>query len=173
MFRAADVLLVPTVPTTLSVRTLDQLTGFLADDGDGPEVLPFVSMLDRRKTLHRQLIESLADVEPPFLATAIPNASAVERMAVHRAPLGEVAPRSVARKAFADLWAEVAAKLWPDLTHRSVCCHRSVTRRDTSRDRKHSDQLAIVDQGHRRGDEAEEEHQADADDRDDVRLRGR
>ncbi len=113
VFSAADVLLVPTVPTTLSVRTLDQLTGFLAESGDGPEVLPFVSMLDRRKSLHRELIESLADVEPPFLTTAIPNASAVERMAVHRAPLGEVAPRSVARRAFADLWAEVAAKLWP------------------------------------------------------------
>ena len=113
VFLAADALLVPTVPTTLSVRTLDQLTGFLDDDGDAPEVLPFVSMLDRRKSLHRQLIESLAHVQPPFLTTPIPNASAVERMAVHRAPLGEVAPRSVARKAFADLWAEVAAKLWP------------------------------------------------------------
>jgi chromosome partitioning protein len=113
VFRAADALLVPTVPTTLSVRTLDQLTGFLDDDGDAPEVLPFVSMLDRRKNLHRQLIESLAPIEPPFLTTAIPNASAVERMAVHRAPLGAVAPRSVARKAFAALWAEVAAKLWP------------------------------------------------------------
>ena len=94
VFRAADVLLVPTVPTTLSVRTLDQLTDFLDGDDKAPEVLPFVSMLDRRKTLHRELVESLADVEPPFLATAIPNASAVERMAVHRAPLGEVAPRS-------------------------------------------------------------------------------
>ena len=113
VFRAADVLLVPTVPTTLSVRTLDQLTGFLADDGDSPEILPFVSMVDRRKTLHRQLIESLADVEPPFLTTAIPNASAVERMAVHRAALGEIAPRSAARKAFTELWAEVAAHLWP------------------------------------------------------------
>jgi chromosome partitioning protein len=113
VFRAADVLLVPTVPTTLSVRTLDQLTGFLADDDDGPHVLPFVSMLDRRKSLHRQLIEALADAEPPFLATAIPNASAVERMAVDRAPLGELAPRSRARQAFTELWAEIAAHLWP------------------------------------------------------------
>ena len=114
VFDAADALLVPTVPTTLSVRTLDQLTGFLdGDTDDGPEVLPFVSMLDRRKTLHRELIESLATVEPPFLSTAIPNASAVERMAVHRAPLGEISPRSKARKAFTDLWAEVAQHLWP------------------------------------------------------------
>jgi cellulose biosynthesis protein BcsQ len=113
VFRAADVLLVPTVPTTLSVRTLDQLTDFLDGDDKAPQVLPFVSMLDRRKTLHRELIESLAEVEPPFLATAIPNASVVERMAVQRAPLGEVAPRSSARKAFAGLWSEVAERLWP------------------------------------------------------------
>jgi chromosome partitioning protein len=114
VFHAADVLLVPTVPTTLSVRTLEQLTGFLdGDTDDGPEVLPFVSMLDRRKTLHRELIESLATVEPPFLSTAIPNASVVERMAVHRAPLGEISPRSKARKAFTDLWTELATHLWP------------------------------------------------------------
>ena len=111
VFRAADVLLVPTVPTTLSVRTLDQLTDFLDGDDKAPEVLPFVSMLDRRKTLHRELVGSLAEVEPPFLATAIPNASVVERMAVRRAPLGEVAPRS--GKAFAGLWSEVAQRLWP------------------------------------------------------------
>ena len=113
VLRAADALLVPTVPTTLSMRTLDQLVGFLADDHDGPRILPFVSMLDRRKTLHRELVESLDDVQPPFLTTTIPNASAVERMAVHRVPLGEVAPRSVARRAFADLWTEVATHLWP------------------------------------------------------------
>jgi cellulose biosynthesis protein BcsQ len=113
VFHAADALLVPTVPTTLSVRTLDQLTGFLDDDSDdGPKVLPFVSMLDRRKTLHRELIESLATVEPPFLSTAIPNASAIERMAVHRAPLGEFSPRSRARQAFTDLWSEVSTHLF-------------------------------------------------------------
>jgi chromosome partitioning protein len=114
VFYAADALLVPTVPTTLSVRTLDQLTRFLKGEmEDRPDVLPFVSMLDRRKRLHRELIESLAAVDPPFLSTAVPNASAVERMAVDRAPLGEISPRSTARKAFTDLWAEVATRIWP------------------------------------------------------------
>ena len=101
------------MPTTLSVRTLDQLSTFLDGDDAAPEVLPFVSMLDRRKTLHRQLLESLAGAEPPFLATAIPNASVIERMAAARAPLGEIAPRSRARMAFTALWSEVAARLWP------------------------------------------------------------
>jgi cellulose biosynthesis protein BcsQ len=113
VFQAADALLVPTVPTTLSVRTLEQLAKFLADVDGAPQLLPFVSMLDRRKTLHRQFAESLAFSDPPLLAAAIPNSSAVERMAAHRAPLGEIAPRSAARIAFTDLWSEIALRLWP------------------------------------------------------------
>jgi chromosome partitioning protein len=113
VFGAADVLLVPTVPTTLSVRTLDQLTHFLDDADAEPHVLPFVSMLDRRKSLHRQLVESLATAEPAFLQSVIPNSSAVERSAAHRAPVAEIAPRSTARRAFRELWAEVAIQLWP------------------------------------------------------------
>lgn len=113
VFRAADVLLVPTIPTTLSVRTLSQLSGFLAADLSPPAILPFVSMLDRRKTLHRELLERLEQREPRFLHAAIPNASAVERMGTRRAPVGATAPRTAAAKAFHDLWAEVADHLWP------------------------------------------------------------
>ena len=71
---------------------------FLADDDDGAaRSCRSCRCSTGARRCTAQLIESLADVEPPFLATAIPNASAVERMAVHRAPLGEVAPRSRAR----------------------------------------------------------------------------
>jgi chromosome partitioning protein len=53
VLHAADLLLVPLIPTTLSVRTLDQLTAFIADfAGHRPEILAFFSMLDRRKRLH-------------------------------------------------------------------------------------------------------------------------
>ena len=112
VFGTADALLVPTIPTTLSVRTLGQLTGFLSADGSSPAILPFVSMLDRRKALHRELLERLEHREPQFLHAAIPNASAVERMGVQRAPVGEFAPRTAAAKAFTALWAEVAEHLW-------------------------------------------------------------
>ncbi len=47
---AADVLLVPLIPTTLSVRILDQLTEFVAGfNGRRREVRAFFSMVDRRK----------------------------------------------------------------------------------------------------------------------------
>ncbi|MCU1504038.1 MAG: hypothetical protein JWM12_3392, partial [Ilumatobacteraceae bacterium] len=46
VFAAADALLVPTIPTTLSKRTLDQLVDFLATIRDPPMLIPFASMLD-------------------------------------------------------------------------------------------------------------------------------
>jgi len=52
VLQATDLLLVPLIPTTLSVRTLDQLTEFLSSfDGSRPEILAFFSMIDRRKRL--------------------------------------------------------------------------------------------------------------------------
>ena len=112
VFRTADALLVPTIPTPLAVRTLTQLAEFLASADSPPAILPFVSMLDRRKSLHRQLLDELTSSEPKFLPTPIPTASAVERMGVQRAPISEYAPRTVAAQAFAALWRDVAERLW-------------------------------------------------------------
>ena len=112
IFQAADALLVPTVPATLSARTLDQLDRFLATLDDPPLVLPFVSMIDRRRTVHRQVAAELAGAWPRLLATQVPNVATVERMAVERAPLATFAPTARGTSAFRDLWAEVAAHLW-------------------------------------------------------------
>ncbi len=60
VLHAADVLLVPLIPTTLSVRTLDQLTEFISGfNGHQPGVLAFFSMIDRRKRLHLEIAEQL------------------------------------------------------------------------------------------------------------------
>jgi chromosome partitioning protein len=112
VFAAVDALLVPTVPTTLSKRTLDQLAEFLADDPGRPTVLAFASMVDRRKKLQRQLVTELAEQTPGLLPTVIPNASAVELMGVERAPVAVYAPMSPSALAFRELWADVAARLW-------------------------------------------------------------
>lgn len=111
VFRAADALLVPVVPTTLSARTLAQLAEFLDEQPRRPLVLPHLSMVDRRKKLQRELVESLPTQWPDFLGTAIPNASVVERMGTERAPVATFAPRSPAAVAFRELWAEVARRL--------------------------------------------------------------
>jgi chromosome partitioning protein len=112
VFDAADALLVPTIPTTLSKRTLDQLRTFLAGQDDPPVILAFASMVDRRKKLQRQLVTELIEQTPGLLPTTIPNASAVELMGVERAPVAVYAPASPSALAFRQLWADVAARLW-------------------------------------------------------------
>ena len=90
VFGAADTLLVPVVPATLASRTLGQLTSFLDDQLDAPAVAPFLSMVDRRRRLHRELVDSLGSDWPELLATAVPAAAVIERMGTERAPLGRL-----------------------------------------------------------------------------------
>ncbi len=112
VLRVADALLVPVIPTTLSVRTLDQVLELRAACGAGEvAVLPFFSMVDRRKKLHREILADLPRRLPDMLDTWIPYASAVERMGIHREPVHRFAPRSPAAAAFEALWAEVSRRV--------------------------------------------------------------
>jgi chromosome partitioning protein len=110
VLHAADVIVVPLIPTTLSVRTLEQLTDFVDEfKGRRPEILAFFSMVDRRKKLHREISEKLIAERDEVAVTAIPALSIIETMSVERAPVGVLAPSSAAAKAYRALWAEVSA----------------------------------------------------------------
>lgn len=112
VLRASDLVLVPLIPTTLSVRTFDQLADFVAQSkGRKPVLRGFFSMLDRRRKLHREIIEELPTERKQLSTIAIPSATAVEQMAVRRAPLPEFARRSPAATAFGELWTEASALL--------------------------------------------------------------
>jgi cellulose biosynthesis protein BcsQ len=105
---AAEGILVPTIPTTLSLRTLDQLARHLGKKGPRKlTVLPFFSMVDRRRTMHREIVDGAREVPFRFLKTSIPYSSNVEKMGVHRMPIEAYAPWSQAAKAYRALWAEL------------------------------------------------------------------
>jgi chromosome partitioning protein len=111
VLHAADVIVVPLIPTTLSVRTLDQLTEFVAGfNGRRPDVLAFFSMVDRRKKLHKEITQNLSSQRSDVAATAVPYLSLVENMSVERAPVTVFAPRSAAARAFRELWAEIRSR---------------------------------------------------------------
>lgn len=112
IFAAADVLLVPVIPTTLSLRTLEQLQEFCKKKKyTHLRIVPFLSMVDVRKKLHCDIVN-----EPPkslkrMLETNIPYASDVELMGQRRAPLETYARKSRAAQAYRDLWEELQARL--------------------------------------------------------------
>ena len=112
IFRAADGLLAPVIPTTLSQRALRQLIRFLRDQRyKKPQLMPFLSMVDRRKKLHQELLASLLRDNPGMLRTSIPNSGDVEKMGVYRKPLAEFAPRGAPARAYRALWREIGERL--------------------------------------------------------------
>jgi cellulose biosynthesis protein BcsQ len=112
IFGAAQVVLVPLIPSPLSLRTFDQLQEFLASEvSKPPRVLAFFSMVDGRKRLHREVIEELSAAQNGVLSAVIPAATDVERMSVNRRVLAQTAPRSRAGRAYEALWLELREKL--------------------------------------------------------------
>jgi chromosome partitioning protein len=104
--RAADLILVPVIPSPLSRRALDDVVAYLdREHGGHAPILPVFSMVDRRRLLHKAAL--VADPKWPV----IPMASAVEQMTVRREPVGAFAARSPAGEAFAALWTGVERKL--------------------------------------------------------------
>jgi cellulose biosynthesis protein BcsQ len=107
VLRATDVLLVPLVPTTLAIRTFDQLVDFVAaSKPPRPDVLAFFSMVDRRKKLHRDLVDEVRGARTGIAAAAIPSAAVVENMGPRREPVVMSAPTNAASAAYLALWAE-------------------------------------------------------------------
>jgi chromosome partitioning protein len=91
---------------------LIQLRDFVVGEGwSDLTLLPFFSMVDRRRALHQELIASAREQFPAMLATEVPYSSEIERMSVRRAPLPACAPRSEPARIYGALWAEIRERL--------------------------------------------------------------
>ena len=112
VMHAADALVVPLLPSPLSVRTLEQLFEFVGTR-NWPDlaVLPFFSMVDRRKLLHKETIETLRRRYPQILETEVPYGSEFERITLRRAPVESYAPASFATQVYRRLWSEIDGRM--------------------------------------------------------------
>jgi chromosome partitioning protein len=116
VFEATDALLVPIIPATLSSRTFEQLEDLL--DGrrapvpaGAPMILAFFSMVDRRKRLHREVMDRLRAEWAGVLEAAIPASAEIERMGLERDAVVRYAPGGKAALAYQALWADVCERL--------------------------------------------------------------
>ncbi len=112
IFAAADRVLLPTVPTHLSLRALKQLLDHFAEHPLPRDRLrAFWSLADRRRGLHKALIEAPPKSMPKLLRAVIPYSTVIEKMGEHKAPVEDFASDHPAAEAYRLLWKEVKAEL--------------------------------------------------------------
>ena len=112
VMHAADALIVPLLPSPLSVRTLEQLLDFVARrNWSDLKILPFFSMVDRRKLLHKETMQALRSRFPLILDTEVPYGSEFEKITLRRAPVESYAPASVPASVYRALWREIDGRL--------------------------------------------------------------
>ena len=106
VLRAADLIIVPVIPSPLSQRALAEVVAYLDRHSirRGP-ILPVYNMVDRRRSLHRAALE--ANPEWPV----IPMASAFEAMSAATGGVARLPASSPAAQALFALWTGVEKKL--------------------------------------------------------------
>ena len=102
VMRAADLIVIPVIPSPLSTRAYEAVVDHL---GGRTALLPVHVMVDKRRALHAEALARHPDWP------VIPMASGIESMAVKRAPVGVFAPKSAAALAFAELWRRIEHRL--------------------------------------------------------------
>lgn len=105
VMRAADLIVVPVVPSPLSQRAFDDVAAHLGQRGASVPLLPVHAMVDRRRKLHAEALARHPDWP------VVPMASLIESVAVRRAPVGAFAPRSAAARAFDETWQAIEQSL--------------------------------------------------------------
>ncbi|OYX67386.1 MAG: chromosome partitioning protein ParA [Sphingomonadales bacterium 32-64-17] len=104
--RAATCVIVPLPPSPLSARAFEIVAKEIrANTKNHPPILPVLSMVDRRRALHREALEA----NPNW--PVIPQASSIEQCAVRQEPVGAFAPNSPAAKGFRQLWTAIERRL--------------------------------------------------------------
>ena len=149
VMHAADALVVPLLPSPLSVRTLEQLFEFVERKSwTDLKVLPFFSMVDRRKSLHRETIDSLRGPfpddprRPKFRTAATSRGSTLRRAPVESYAPGERGGRGLSGAMARDR-RPAAERRRPARGQAAKSSRRDRTRRRSDRGRARSSEFQL------------------------------
>jgi cellulose biosynthesis protein BcsQ len=112
IFKASNVIVIPTIPTILSVRTYNQIVKYFKNYTKNRKIFTFLSMVDKRKRMHLEISEKILKLpKKQILKTPIYNSIVVERMGEELAPVELFAPHSDSAKSYIELWREIRGKI--------------------------------------------------------------
>jgi chromosome partitioning protein len=109
IFNASNLILVPVVPTTLSIMTYRTFLKLIEENPlrSGCSYLGFFSMVEKRKNLHKEILLDWDYEKERFCKNLIPYLSDIEKMGIYRKPVVGFRPSSEAALAFSRLWTEI------------------------------------------------------------------
>lgn len=107
LIMAADQVVTPVIPSTLSILALAQLVKFFDKiKADRKKLHGFFSMVEGRKNMHRDTIKRFAK-KKIFFRTMVPYLADVEKMGITRQPVAATRPGSPSAEAYDRLWMEI------------------------------------------------------------------
>ena len=107
IFAAADILLIPFIPTTLSLLSFEKLLDFFKTTGiDKKKLYVFFSMVEKRKKMHANMMDRFSG-RKRVLHNFIPFLADVEKMGLYRKPVLETVPNSLVSNSYRAMWSEI------------------------------------------------------------------
>jgi len=104
----SDLIIVPTIPTPLSLRTHEQIILFFKEKNISTKKLVFfLSMVEIKKKIHLDHMEYFKKIPEQFCKSYIPYRSVIEQMGIFRSPVTSYYPQSTTTIAYKNLWKEI------------------------------------------------------------------
>ena len=111
IFYAADMILIPFIPTTLSMLSFTKLLDFFKESGiDRKKLFVVFSMVEQKKKIHRNMMRHFQG-RKRILSTFVPYVTDIEKMGLYRQPVPAYQPDSKAGQTYAKLWREIEEKM--------------------------------------------------------------
>jgi chromosome partitioning protein len=108
IFRSVHYVLLPLIPSTLSERAYWQVVRFFeAHEQDARKIVPFFTLVDRRRNLHKNTMIAFRSSKRKLLRNFIPQSSTIEKMGEQQAPVHAFSPYSKPSMSYRNLWQEL------------------------------------------------------------------
>ena len=112
ILQAMDAVLLPLIPTWLSLRSYDQLLFFMKNKKiSHKKIYPFFSMVDYRKKLHQDWLKTPPAQIKRLLGSYIAYSAIVEKMGEYKLPVEKFADTSGVAASYRTLWKEIRKKM--------------------------------------------------------------
>lgn len=112
LLSGVDLVLVPMIPSPLSLRAMEQVVSFFENKKRAPErIYGFFNMVDQRRTLHKQTLMNAKYLPLPIMKSLVPMDSAAEKMSSLRKPLTSYSRNGKAAQAYRQMWREIRSIL--------------------------------------------------------------